>query len=187
METLVSTELSAAALGGWAIGALVMTGFGALWFISAAQLMSRLNWRVGIAIAVFSFAFGLAAVRQLLRARHLPSTSQLSADQKAVAARIRRRFGIVLAFEWVPIFAAAVVLNRLNRRELIVPAIALIVGLHFIPLAAIFRGRLYYWTAAAMVAATLAAFAISNPIARQVTICAACGVILWITAALLLV
>ncbi len=187
MMALISTEPSAASLRGRAISGLVMTGFGALWIISAAEVMKKLDWRAWMAVTVFSFALCVGAVRQFQRARHLPSTSQQSAAQKAMGLRIRRQFGMVLAFEWLPIFGAIFILNRIGRPELIVPAIALIVGLHFIPLAAIFGARLYYLTAGAMIVTTLSAFAISTQVSRQGTICAGCGVILWITAALLLV
>jgi len=181
-----SSPLPADAIRGRAIGALVMIGFGALWMISAANLRKRLDWSTWLVVLLFTGILCVGAGKQLQRAQHMPTSPPSSAHTES-DERIRRQFRIVLAFEWIPIFAVVFVLARMRRPELILPAIALIVGLHFIPLAIIFRARLYYFTAIAIVLTTLAALALTGPTLRQTTICVGCGLALWLTSALLLV
>jgi len=74
----------------------------------------------------------------------------------------------------------------MGHPELILPAIAVIVGLHFIPLARLFDFPLYYWTEAAMVFVAVASFAIGNAALRQAITCLGCGLSLWLTSAVLL-
>ena len=54
-----------------------------------------------------------------------------------------RIVGIASALEGVAIFAAASVLVNLGRRDLIAPAVAIIVGVHFLPLARWFPAPIY--------------------------------------------
>ena len=66
------------------------------------------------------------------------------------------------------------------------PAIAVIVGLHFIPLAMLFDFPLYYCTGGTFVFVAIAPFAIGNLAPRQAITCLGCGLALWLTSAVLL-
>jgi hypothetical protein len=127
----------------------------------------------------------MVALRQLQAARRTLAKPATASQSRFIQNR-RRRFRIVLAFEWVPIFLATLVLGRMRHPELILPAIAVIVGLHFIPLAKLFDFPLYYWTGAAMVLIAVASFAIGNPALRLAITCLGCGLSLWLTSAVLL-
>lgn len=67
-----------------------------------------------------------------------PTTQQVAAERQ-----IGRRFGWITAIESVAILLAVVILNVIHRPDLILPAIALIVGLHFFPLASLFGSPIY--------------------------------------------
>jgi hypothetical protein len=105
------------------------------------------------------------------------ATRPANADHECQCVRIavRSRPSLLLAFEWVPIFLAAVIFGRMSHPELILPAIAVIVGLHFIPLAKVFNVPLYYWTGGAIVLIAVASFAIGHQDLRQAITCVGCG------------
>jgi len=79
-----------------------------------------------------------------------------------------------------------VVLARMRRSELILSAIAVIVGLHFVALGRIFSTPVFYCTAIAMVLTPLAAFGIRDTTLRRAATCTSCGLALWLTSAFLL-
>jgi hypothetical protein len=97
-----------------------------------------------------------------------------------------RQFGVVLALEWMAILGVVVALARIRRSELILSAIAVIVGLHFLALGRIFSTPAFYLTAIAMVLSALGAFAIRDTTLRRAATCIACGLALWLTSAFLL-
>jgi len=91
-----------------------------------------------------------------------------------------------MAFEWVPTLLTAVVLGRIGHPELILPAIAVIVGMHFIPLAKLFNLPLYYWTGGSLVLIAVVSFPIGHQVLRQAITGLGCGLSLWLTSAVLL-
>ena len=140
---------------GRAIGALVMTAFGAIWMISGANALSLLNWEIWLIVAILTGLLGLVALLRLQAARRIPKTPATASQSKSIQT-LRRRFGIILAFEWVPILLVAFVFGRTGHPDFILPAIAVIVGLHFIPLARLFNSPLYYWTGIGFVLVSVA-------------------------------
>jgi hypothetical protein len=70
-------------------------------------------------------------------------------------------FGIVFAAEGILIGVASVICNMINRFDLFFPIMAIIVGLHFLPLAALFQVRSYYLVGALLcVLALITLFAV---------------------------
>src|SRR5260370_31992905 len=119
---------------GSAIGAMVLTLFGAAWFFAGlanwADLPRWLFWIAGILPA------GLCgiAVWPMWNANRLPA----SQDPELAARRGRRAgmiFGIVFGVEGILIAGASVTLARRGHATLIPLAAAIIIGLHFLPLA----------------------------------------------------
>ena len=88
--------------------------------------------------------------------------------------------------QWGAILALLVTLNVIQHVEWIVPGIMLIVGLHFFPLAKLFRNRMHYFTGAALAALALTYpfLAAGGPASPVGAIGAA--LILWVTAASML-
>ena len=184
------------ALEGRAIAVIIMSGFAALWMVSGVNILRRLNWSTALLIALLTGALCWGAARELhasqIAAPVMPHTGTQSGSHvqnqppPGWTPATRRDFQWVLALEWVPIVVVAIVFARMRRRHLILPAIAIIVGLHFLPLAKLFGAPLYYFTGSALVLATLAAFSVSDITRRQGIICFASGLILWTTSAILL-
>ena len=82
------------------------------------------------------------AFRLTRKAQNLPSQPLADLDEEKKRGK---RFGIILAGEGIGIFLAVNVVINLHHRELIIPAIALVVGLHFIPLAKLFKRKFDYY------------------------------------------
>ena len=120
---ITSTLVPANAQQARAIGALVMTGFGGIWMISGANALSLLTWETWLIVALLTASLCGLALRQLQAAQRMPITPAPASQSRSVQTR-RRRFGIILAFEWVPIFLVAFMLGRMGHPELILPAIA---------------------------------------------------------------
>ena len=70
---------------------------------------------------------------------------------------------------------------------MIAPAGAIIVGLHFVPLARWLPARLYYATAALLTAAGVAGFFIADVKPRVVIVSIGAASVLWLTCAAVLV
>jgi hypothetical protein len=87
-------------------------------------------------------------------ARSLPETT--SPEESAAGKKIGMWFGIVFGLEALLIALTSIVLGRLQADRFIPPAIALIVGLHFLPLARLFRVTFYYITGALLSVLALA-------------------------------
>jgi hypothetical protein len=83
----------------------------------------------------------VARAIQLLRARRRFS-DQLSAADQAYRKRTGISFGVIFGAEGIIIWLAATLLGVTGHDDFIVPVIALIVGLHFYPMARIFRRRI---------------------------------------------
>lgn len=182
---IASTVVPTGALQGRATGALIMAGFGAIWMISGVNALRLFRWETWLVIAVLTGLLCLMARQRLQRARQIASTGVAVPESQSMQDR-RRRFGRVMAFEWVPILLTVVVLGCIGHPELIMPAIAVIVGVHFIPLAKLFDVPLYYWTGGSLVLIAVVSFAIGDQVLRQVITGLGCGLSLWLTSAVLL-
>ncbi len=97
-------------------------------------------------------------------------------------AAVRIGFLITTALEVAGIVVAVFALSHWHMQQYIVAAIAVVVGLHFLPLAKIFRTPLYYATGLAMVAAAVAGAVILKDTQQIVCICYSMGAILLLTA-----
>lgn len=96
-----------------------------------------------------------------------------------------RLVGIWSGVEGVAIFVAVTVCQNIGARDAIVPVIAIIVGLHFLPLARGIPVPLYYATGSALVALGLGALLLPGP-ERMETTGLVAAVIMWISAAVLI-
>ena len=138
---------------GRATGALVMTGFGALWAgLGAARTgAAPLLWA---AVALLAAGLALTAVR-LLRANPAV-TGPLPADVAQRSRRAGRIFAWACAGEGVGILLAVNLVVDLGHPQWQPAAIMGVVGLHFPPLAVGFGYRPYLVTGVAMTAWALA-------------------------------
>ncbi|MFI5938375.1 hypothetical protein [Actinoplanes sp. NPDC051494] len=138
-----------------AFGLLLMSLFTVAWtgntFAAWPLPAAWTAFGVGLALAALFITTGV----RLFRARRHFRTD-LSADDKQVRKSTGRTFGLVFGAEGLAIWLAALILGATGNEDYIVPAIALIVGLHFYPMARIFDRRvdLYLATWTCLVALT---------------------------------
>jgi hypothetical protein len=71
--------------------------------------------------------------------------------------KVKKRYFTIVGIELLAMIVVTNIVTALRHPELIWPAIAVIVGLHFIPLARLFGSRAYYGTAAVLTALRLLA------------------------------
>ena len=178
------TQLAATAIQGRAIGAMVLAGFAALWlglgvwFVGRARIV---GWGVA---AIGTVGVFVVALQRLHAASAFRRSVQTSAPT-LLSVTIPASYFVIVALEIVLIMFARWLCRRRGRPDLILPAIAIIVAVHFIPLAPNLHYSGFYLTGAAMLAATLALLATPPSRRRLGFICLATGVALWVTAAAL--
>ena len=158
-------------MGAW--GAIIMSFFGALF----AALTMHWEWHVsGAALAIpyiLFAAIGLAALYVLRQ----PGTG-LALSEKA-----RKAILWSSTAEGVGLFLAANVVINLHRPDLLLPAMALVVGLHFLPIAAAMALRPFYVLGAALILGSIAGFAAPAPAGGEIAGLLA-ALSLWLAAAL---
>lgn len=164
---------------GAAIGALVGASFGGCWAIAGAFGLPK---RMRPPVILLSLA-----VTAFLIAR--PFVEPLSGvPQGSFDATV---YWIAVAAETAAILIAAIFLNVRGRKDLLLPVIGIIVGLHFIGLWQATRLLLFLGVAILMCAVSLAALLLrgydANGVSpRQAVAGLGCAIVLWGCAALTL-
>jgi hypothetical protein len=158
-------------MGAW--GAIIMSFFGAL--SAALTLGFQFGWtglRLGLPFLLFA-AIALAAVMVIRR----PGEG-IKPSKEAERVIMWSTIG-----EGVGLFAAAQLTTSLGHRELLLPAMALVVGLHFLPMGRAIPFRPFYILGFALLAASAAGFAIAAPAGGAVSGFAG-AIALWVAALL---
>jgi hypothetical protein len=141
-----SQLIPAVAVKGIASGLLMMAGFTLIW---AGIAFSGLHGTTQAwALIVFPFlavSFVIKGI-QLFGVAKLHPAIESEAD-KAEGKKMGMWFGIIFGAEGLLIFIAVNVVTNIGHPELTIPAIALVVGLHFFPLAKVFKRTLDYYLA----------------------------------------
>jgi len=123
--------------------------------------------RVSLVVVGVTLATSIA----VLTMRAFKTSLRLSSTDSATArAQSRDRAPTFIWFSgssWVSIFLAVVVLNLIHYPDYILPGIALIVAVHFFPLAALFKAPVYYGTALGGCAIALVGFFMADAGLRQ--------------------
>ena len=171
----MTQTITAYQLQGRAVGALMFTGFGALWLVLSLYAREQMNAISLSGIALIASGLVLAAVHLMRHSKHLPREPE--------DPRIMKVFHRVNATQWVVCFVLATLLGRLHHDVYIVPMIACIVGLHLFPLARLFRYPMHYVTGTAMVLWAVGAMIIVPADHVQGITALGAGVILWLSAA----
>ena len=124
-------------------GAAILTLFGSAWCIVALALWpAHPVWSIP-AGSVATIVLLALCVMRLKPLRNIPSIHDPVAAAKGKRAGML--FGIIFGTESGLIWLCATLLARLGLSIWIPIAVAVIVGLHFIPLARVFEVPLYYW------------------------------------------
>lgn len=147
VSTAVSTSSAPSAVrANRSIGAMFFIVFGTAWLCWGDMLLhGSSNWTLCLVLAA-GFGLGVAALRQFAANRIALSESARSPQ----ARRVARIFHWVNGGQWVLIIVLANVLNNIGLGAWLVPMIIAVVGLHFLPLAAVMHYRPHYVSGAAM-------------------------------------
>lgn len=189
MEQLQLRTITPSAVRGRGIGMIVCAVFAALWVNWASPLLARLpapgGWVAALVVVAVSGTLLLAGVALVRRARGLALATGM---RDAAPKTMRRWFLVVLVGEIVALNLAAHGLGSHHVMQYLPSAVAVVVGLHFFPLARIFRAPPLFGTAVVMtLAGTLAAVAVATGSSATVANGVAelvCAIALWGTATL---
>lgn len=165
------------ARSGRAMGAMVLSGFGAVWLAAWSLQAEGFNPFILACIIIAGAGLFLLALGQFRRSKHIGR-----GDATSKADRTRNRvFQIANAAQWIAIPLTVLILARTGHPEWIEPVVIVIVGVHFVPLAVAFHYRQFYFTGGAMVLLAIAYPLLSaGPESPWGSLGA--GLILWFTA-----
>jgi Ca2+/Na+ antiporter len=160
-------------------GALFFSVFGGVWLLLAVYAFGRLSIPAACAIAVAIVLFVMAAMRLQRRGKAAGENAVPEEEQK----RNDRMFGIVNAVTWIAVFLVFQIFPRIGYPDLIFPAFALIVGLHFFPMPPLYRHRANLVTGACISLWAILCTLLFHGDNRIAFVAAGAGVILWVSAA----
>jgi hypothetical protein len=120
---------------GTAIGTLFLAGFGAIWMAIALRSLNQLHVLQIAFIALLVCGLAASSFYTFQHTRKLANHASNDLWRK----KSNRVMGIVNVAQWCAIFLCVNMLNHYHRQALVVPAIILIVGIHFLPLARLFH------------------------------------------------
>lgn len=151
-------------------GVVLMCIFAGAWWWAGVALSGQPT-ALGLVGPVISLVV-IGVVRLFMRSGVAPD----AAERK----RAGRVLGWAVAFEAIAIVVAINVLRALHQEDLTLPAIAVIVGLHFLPLASGLRLRRYYISAAALVLLGGGSVFVDAAV-RPLVVGAGSAAVLWLT------
>jgi hypothetical protein len=169
---------------GSSTGALFMTIFGAVWGAAGAQALGGIAGAITLAASCALAAVLFLGVGRLRRgALGLPKDD--SPRAREWRDRSLRRFNLVFGLQGVAIALSVFLLVRYDLGTLVPAVVAIIVGVHFFPLAGLYRVRAYHATGAALCVLGAVAFLLAPP-ARLPLVGLGCAATLFATAAYML-
>lgn len=180
----ISGLITPAALRSRGLAILAFAAFGAWGATSALRVVPLPLVKAGyVLVTLITAAMVFAAIGLLRSSQRLtPSVDQFGAPRRRTAGI----FTAVFLAELIAINFAALLLTSHHLTPYLTPLIAIIVGLHFYPLARLFHAPHYKLTASAMtlagvvgVAALMAGYPTLPSIAA---VAATCAITLWVTA-----
>ena len=168
--------MPAVAVRGIATGMLMMAFFTFIWIGIAYGSLIDTNFKfVLIIFPLFVIAFIINAVKLFKISKHYPVLT----DEADIAEgkKLGKWFGIIFGAEGLGIFIAVNIVTNLGHADLTIPVIALIVGLHFFPLARVFKRTIdYYLATGATIVAVLGIIFTLNKTIPQNAITAFVGI-----------
>ena len=182
----IVVRMNSRSLVGMVTGAALMLVFGGLWLFLGVLSGPLPSWvrTVLLLTGLLLAGGGGVTAKKVVTRSHAAS---LPTEVENVRGRqIRRRFGWISGLAGVAIFVVVLSLNLAHRPKAIPPVLAIIVGLHFFPLARLFRAPLYYATGALGCVIGVIGLLISQSSLRNSFVGIAFGLLLWLTTAMVL-
>ena len=127
-------------------GLVMMAFFTLLWAcIGFAGLKGGNYWFALLIFPAFSILFVVNAIKLFGIVKYFPKLT--SEADIAEEKKMGKWFGIIFGAEGLGIFIGINVVINLGHPDLTIPVIALVVGLHFFPLAKVFKRTIDYYLA----------------------------------------
>jgi len=170
---------------GAAIGAMLLTCFAAIWALSAlASWPQAPVWT----FALVTLAIGVLAVYSV--ARFVAASGLPRSQEEAQAARQWRTAGmwlaVIFALEMTFIAAAAIILGNSDQASLLPVVVTAIVGVHFLPLALVFRIPIYWGVGLLLLACAAGSLLIADQSLRLLLLGLSVALVLSISAVVVL-
>jgi hypothetical protein len=128
-----------------ATGLLLMAFFTMMWTgIAESGFEGRDHSITAMVFASFSMVFIVYAIYLFTVSKRFP---EMSGEQRLEGKKMSKWYGIIFGSEGAVIGITCGILYWLHDADFIIPAIALIVGLHFYPMANIFNRKIDYYLA----------------------------------------
>src|SRR5271154_4588227 len=178
-RTGATGNVDAARAVGRCWGALFFSVFGAAWFLLAAYAFRSLGKLEAVLIAVALVLFVIPALGLQQRGKDAAKDAFPEEEKR----RNDRSFGIVNAVTWIGVFLALQIFPRLGHQDLAIPAVVLIVGLHFFPMPPLYRHRANLVTGACLVIWAIACALLFRGDSMIGLAAAGAGFVLWVSAA----
>ena len=157
-------------------GLLLMAVFTMAWAgIASGGLIGAAHWSVLVLFGLISLSFIIYGIRMFRLSRYFSVPT--NEKDKAEAKKLSIWYGVIFGAEGITIPLVAGVLIAFQKAEYIVPAMAMVVGLHFYPMAKIFKRKVDYYLATwTCIVALAAIIATANDIVPLTTVFAFLGV-----------
>jgi hypothetical protein len=179
MSMSMPNQRSANSLRGRAIGTMFFAFFGGFWFFIALYARQQLNVASISTVLLGMLVLGLAAYKLMRLSDQFPRVPE--------DPTIGRKFGLINLIQWGSIAVLVPTLGKLHLDVYVPTAITLIVGLHMLPLARLFRYPQHNITGCALIVWAGAAMLIAPADSMQSTTCIGTGSILWLSGAVTLI
>jgi hypothetical protein len=161
---------SASGSGNWQsiMGVAVVCGFATIWAWMGAGALHHGSVVVRAAVILISVTLLVGRMLTIGRGRYRPVD--------------RRLLRFTIAGEIIALWIMGAALGHWNQPGLLLPGLAIIVGLHFFPMARAVGISAYNVTASAMTVAGIGSLAVTEP-SRTALLGLGCAIILWLTIA----
>jgi hypothetical protein len=149
---------------------------------SAAAPVTFIQW-TGLALTALGLLLLLragAGIRRKASGFRLADLKKGTEPQRQLGRRLSRFFRWIILIEWTFFGVVSFLCHHFGADELTAPLIGLIISLHFVPLARLFRLPSYYATA--LFGAGFSVLSILLPAVRLPVLCVGLGLTMWVTA-----
>jgi hypothetical protein len=159
------------------ISALVLGAFAALWWFAGGRV-------AGYASPVLLLV--PAAIMTVILVFALRTWGANDAELLGRGRNPGRVIGIASAIEGAAIVAAVILMVKFHRQDLSAPVIAILIGLHFVPIARGLHARVYYLPVGLLLALGAMGFALPDVRQRSAVVYVGTACALWLTSAAVL-
>ena len=142
------TTVSPQQLRGVAIMASVVGTFAAFWAIGGTMALGGVwRWIAGLVVSIITLVCYFTAVSLRRSAQQQPEGD----SPAGTSPMAHPRFRLAVIFESVATPIVSILLARTGHADMIFPAMAIIVGLHFFVLVPAFQSQFFAWVGGAMI------------------------------------